>query len=229
MAGLLLKGQEGKRWYPTPINALEAQLGLLLQPTSGVPDKKCWGIKKNLAYALQYLEFTARVISDLDLSSVLEIQTFKSFIIHGCSVIEGVFYYVLVKSGKHNQTEWASETKVSSEVAIGGKSYRIVTEYFTKLPKPLLKEMTFDAMCKHVEKKDLIKLSNDFYKNLPYLRDLRNRIHLHSVESYAESDYNKFDRKDFELMKKMLKALLTSDLFPKCEKSLPLEFLDPKK
>lgn len=215
MVELVLKGQ-GSPWYPTPIPALEAHLGLLFQPIAGVPAKRCWGIQKNLAYALQYLEFTARILNDLRLSSVLEIQTFKSFIVHGCSVIEAVFFYVLVKSGTHTRAEWASETKSASHVTIGGKPYRVEVEYFTKLPKPVLAEMTFDAMCKRVEDKHLIKLSNDFYKNLPY----------HPVESYEESDYNRFERKDFELMKKILKALLTSELFPKCQKSLSLEFLD---
>jgi hypothetical protein len=186
-------------------------------------DQKQFGLRTSIS------RVTARVISDVQLSSVLEIQSFKSFVVHGCSVIEGVFYYVLVKSGAHTQTEWACETKSTTHVKIDGKPYRVETNYSKKLPRPELEEMTFDAMCQRVEKKDLIKLSNDFYKHHPYLRDLRNRIHLHSIESYTESDYNKFERKDFELMRKMLKALLTSDLFPQCEKSLSLEFLDPEK
>ena len=99
-------------------------------------------------------------------------------------------------------------------------------EIFMKLPKPQRGITMFDAMCKRVEKSDLIKLPNDFYSKLSYLRRLRNRIHLHVTEGRADTDYLKFARKDFELMREILKALLTSHLFLDKSRRVSLGFLD---
>jgi hypothetical protein len=222
---LVLKGQGGT-WYPTAVTHLNRHLAQLFQPIRGVSNRRCWAITKNLSYTLQYLEFTARIISDIPLSSVLLAQTIKSFVIHGCAVVEAIFFYVLVKAGKHAQTDWVSTTKSNSQFTLNGKVYRVEMQYLEKLAEPSFTEMTFDAMCKKVETNHLVKLPNEFYKSLPYLRALRNRIHLHALETYEDSDYNKFSLKDLELMKKILRALLTSELFPQPRIHANLGFLD---
>jgi hypothetical protein len=191
MGELVLKGQ-GSPWYPNSINQLERHLEQLFRPIAGISRERCKGIRKNVAYTLQYLEFTVQIVSDLELSGVLA----KSFVLHGCAVIEAVFFYVLTESGHAAQKQWASQAKTtSSEFTLGGKTYRTEMEIFIKLSKPELETMTFDAMCKRVEKRDLIKLSNDFYSKLPYLRGLRNRIHLHTTEDHADTDYMKFEHR----------------------------------
>lgn len=228
MAALKFKGQ-GPAWYPNSVYVLEGHLSQLFTPLNEITSKRCRGITKNTAYALQYLEFLAQVENDLKLSAVLATQTWKAFVIHGCAVIEAIFYYVLVSKARAANTEWQSERKVASpEFDLCGVTCRQEIEFFTKLASPRLIEMTFDAMCKSVEAKKLIKLGDDFYSKLPYLRKLRNRVHIHAIETDAETDYAKFESKDYELMKFVLKTMLTSHLFPNVSEQFDLGFLEPK-
>ncbi len=213
MAALVFKGQ-GTPWYPNSVIQLESHLNQLFKPLKEIGTKRCRGITKNAAYTLQYLQFLAQIDTDLNLSAVLSTQTWKAFIIHGCAVIEAVFYYVLVSTGHARDDEWQSQSKAtSSHFKLGEVLYLQKTEFFTKLSKPTIASMTFETMCQRVESKKLIKLGNEFYSKLPHLRKLRNRIHIQGIENDAETDYIKFNRKDYELMKFMLKALLTSHFF----------------
>jgi hypothetical protein len=81
--------------------------------------------------------------------------------------------------------------------------------------------MTFDAMCKKVESRKLARLTNEeFYKHLPHLRALRNRVHIHTSTHGADTDYFTFGWKDMILIKRVLRLLLTSELFPTKNESL---------
>ncbi|GBE92631.1 hypothetical protein [Nostoc cycadae] len=94
-------------------------------------------------------------------------------------------------------------------------------EIFEKIKPEIYEEMTFDAMCKRVESKKLVALGNDeFFKNLPYLRQLRNRVHVHIVEDDTDTDYLKINRKQYDLARKVLFTLLTSELFPEVREDL---------
>jgi hypothetical protein len=127
-----------------------------------------------------------------------------------------LFFYILVESGKAAKTDWRSVSKaISSECEIGGKRHRTEIEHFVKLDAPALEQMTFDAMCKRVEKRDLARLgSEEFYKHLPYLRSLRNRVHIHDVNGTSDTDWAKFNPKDLNLVKLVLLLLLQSSFFP---------------
>ena len=228
MPALALKG-EGKKWYPNRVQVLEEHLSQLFKEVPGLSSSRCRGITKNIAYALQYLEFLVQIDTDLSLSDVLTTQNYKAFVIHGCAVVEAIFFYTLVSSGRAALNEWVSEAKISSQqFTLAGKTFKQNTEYFAKLPSPVLEPMTFDAMCKRVESKKVINLGNEFYSKIPYLRGLRNRVHIYGIENAADTDYIKFNRTDYELMKSILKSLLTSHLFPDSSEQLDLLFLNPK-
>ena len=227
MPGLVFKGQ-GRVWYPNSVGQLEGHLNQLFKPLEEITAKRCRGTAKNTAYTLQYLEFLAQIDRDLNLSAVLSTQTWKAFVIHGSAVIEAIFYYVLVSKGRVVHREWRSQTKVTSpEFELGDVCYRQEVEVFSKLAKPIIAPMAFEAMCQRVESKKLIELGNNFYSKLPHLRKLRNRVHIYGIETDADTDYIKFDRDDYELMKSILKALLTSHLFPDRDDQLDLKFLEP--
>lgn len=214
MSKLAFKGTN-ESWYPHNIPELEAFLKQLVKPSPSIRASRAKGIRKNLAYSLQYLEFLDQCNRDLKLSSVLEGQNFKTFIVTGCSIIEAIFYLVLVKNGKAAMTDWESIQKVQShEFSRGTHRYRIENEIFRKLSAPKLSEMSFDAMCKKVESKKLVELGNEVYKRIPYLRDLRNRVHIYGIENSLDTDYLKLSKSDFKNMKSTLKALLSSSLFP---------------
>lgn len=211
---LTLKG--GKKWLPVPISSFEAHLSQLLCPCSDLDAAKCGALKKNVSYSLQHLEFLHRCEADLEITSVIWTQNAKTFIIVGCGILEALFFYILVSNGKAAKTDWSSVSKATtSEYIIDGKMYRSEIENFAKLENAALEKMTFDSMCKRVEKRDLVKLGSDeFYKHLPYLRSLRNRVHIHDVDEMRDTDWVKFNKKDLDLVKQVLLLLLQSSFFP---------------
>ena len=233
MSKLAFKGTKDS-WYPNNIPELEAFLEQLIKPLPHINASRAKGIRKNLAYSLQYLEFLAQCSNDLMLSSVLENQNYKTFIVTGCSVVEAIFYYVLVRDEKAATTEWESAQKVqSNEFTKNNHRYKIETEIFRKLPVPKLTDMTFDAMCKKIESKKLVELGDEINKKIPNLRKLRNRVHLYGIEDSLDTDYLKLGKPHFETMKSTLKELLSSSLFPeqppKDFETLSFSFLESAK
>ncbi len=211
---LALKGE--KTWLPIPIKKMECHLRQLIVEVPDFDATKCTALSKNVSYSLQHLEFLHRCEHDLEITTVIWKQNAKTFIIVGCGILEALFFYVLVSNGKAAKTDWGFVSNaITSECEIGGKKHRAVIEYFVKLDEPALKRMTFDAMCKIVGRRDLAKLSSEeFYKHLPYLRSLRNRVHIHDVQGKKDTDYVKFNQKDLSLVKQVLLLLLQSSFFP---------------
>jgi len=94
-------------------------------------------------------------------------------------------------------------------------------EIFEKVNPEIYEEMSFDKMCQRVESKKLVALGNDeFFKNLPYLRQIRNRVHVHIVKDDTDTDYLKIQEKEYNLARKVLFTLLTSELFPNVREDL---------
>lgn len=211
---LQLRG--GRSWLPAPVSRLEEHLEQLVLPCATMDRADCRALCKNVAYSLQHLEFLVRCQQDLALTSVITTQTIKTSVIVTCSILEALFHYLLVSSGKATMTEWRSDGKFTSPpFELEGKKRRLETEYFTQLPAPAPVSMTFDAMCKKAEARDLASLrSEEFYKHLPYLRNLRNRVHIHDLDGLHDTDWLKFSTRDMDLAKKVLLALLQSSLFP---------------
>jgi hypothetical protein len=176
---------------------------------------------------LQYLEFVDRCLEDLHLSDVISRQNIKTFVIVSSSIIEALFFYLLRSEGRAAKTPWQSVIKIPGRefTSPKGVQSRADIEIFQK-GKELYEEMTFNQMCQKVESKKLVKLSNEFYKKLPYLRNLRNRVHVHILKDHLDTDYLKISRKDLTISKSVLLLLLTSELFPDKNEDL-FEFLNP--
>ena len=214
VTSLKLKG--GTKWLPISVANFERHLRQLIVPVSDFNAEKSLALQKNVAYSLQHLEFLHRCEVDLAITSVISTQNTKAFIVVGCGIIEALFYYVLVANGKAAKTEWQSASKLTTpEFELNGKRYRSEVKYLEKLATPVLEQMSFDAMCKRVEKSDLAKLgSGELYKHLPHLRSLRNRVHIHDVSCMKDTDWVRFNRKDLNLVKQVLLLLLQSSFFP---------------
>lgn len=220
---MLTLKKEGDKWLPNSVAYLENYLMQFMVPIPGYEEKECRGLRKNIAYSLQHLEFIHRCGEDLNLTSVLWTQNAKTFIIVACSIIEALFFYLLRARGKAATTSWKSSRKLLGQEFkdADGKKRKIDMEIFEKIEPESYEEMTFNAMCKRVETKKLVALGNDeFFKNLPYLRQLRNRVHVHIVEDDTDTDYLKINRKQYDLARKVLFTLLTSELFPTVREDL---------
>jgi hypothetical protein len=212
---LTLKGDK-TTWYPTPINTLVDHLAVVIISCPDFPVNSSLALKKNIAYNLQYVEFLDRLIKDVNLSAVLWTQNVKSFAIHAAAVIEAFFYYVIVSTGHASVAKWESCQKFkSNQYQINNTWYINETEMFIKADVPGLVDMTFDQMSKKVETKKLLGDVGDLYKEISRIRKLRNKIHLHIIQSSEDTDYNTFKQSEYELTRRVLHGVLISPLFKK--------------
>jgi hypothetical protein len=201
-------------WYPASINNLENHLGHLIKENSYFQSKDITPLKKNIAYSLQYLEFLDRLLKDIKLSSPLEKQNIKSFVVYGASIIEALFYYIIVSAGKMKKTEWKSYKKLTiTEYDVKGDKFRNETEIFIKVSPPIDMEMKLHDMCKKVEDKKMLGEVGDLYKEISKIRKLRNKIHLQGIEHSTDTDWWNFNPSEFELMKRVIYGILTSPRF----------------
>lgn len=200
-------------WQPTLIdtvcsfvrNAIPLGAGVLAHERAYV---------RNIGYNLQYLEYLNHLIEEEPLHATVSTLTAKSFVVTGMSVVESVLWYVL-KSNKLQRTEeWEQVTSTDSAPFVeSGATYKLVSTLQRKLPVPIEVEMPLDAMIKRVESKKLLGVGTQVYRDLNYLRKLRNRVHIHSVQHDQDTDWWNFSTKEVKLMKGVLHSLFTSSLF----------------
>jgi hypothetical protein len=214
----------GQRWYPYSIERWNEFFQRLINDKS-VSHK--YELRRNLAYNMQYLQYLSYTIDELDMSSVIITQTFKSFIITGVSVIEGIFHYLILKHDLQRKNHWDNVKELtSSEYGEAGSVYRHITTVQRKRASPEPIGMSFERMARRVEEKKLLGGSSTYYRRLHALRKLRNRVHLQLVDDAFDTDWKAFNRPDFDSMQELLYDLLSGSLFKPTKAQLDmLEFL----
>lgn len=204
---VLCKDCSKNRWYPCSIDKLDKALAKRLNTDKGVENVEA--IRRNISYNIQYLQYLDITLKELDLSSVLFVQTYKTFIITGISIIEALFYFIIKERKLQKQTKWRSIKKVTTnEIISDEKIYRFENELFEKLKEYYDEEMTFDSMIKKVEDCKLLGIDHKVYGRLKYLRKLRNKVHIHAIDGRCDTDYNSFNVQDYRIMKEVLYELL---------------------
>lgn len=182
---------------------------------------------RNIAYNLQYLEFLSHTFDEAELHATVRTLSQKTFVITGMSVVEAVLWYVLKKAGHQRREEWEEVQELNSQTfQQDGHDYRLINNLCRKLPAPIDAEMSLDAMIKRVEAKKLLGIDLQVYKDLNYLRKLRNRVHIHAVQHDKDTDWWNFNNKEVKLMKGVLHSVLCSQLFdPLPEHTALFEYL----
>lgn len=212
-------------WYPVAIHQYETLLENVICRGRGYTH--VYALRKNIAYNLQYLEFLYRSLEDLKLSSVIEKQIWKNFIITGCGVIESILHFLLIAKKQQKTTVWELKFVISGqEKVIEGKHLRIDSSVYRKLSSPRNEQMTFDSMIKRAEKKKVLGGDHSIYARLNNLRRLRNRIHLQEIGSPLDTDWNVIGRQDFQIMTSVIKAVMTGSVFqPTAEQKAFFDYL----
>ena len=214
-----------KFWSPSPINRWR---GLLVTGiTKDRLGEQHYSFVSNLGYSLQYLEYLEHQIRETPLHATIKSQTTKTFVVVSMAVVESVLFYVLHSKSELPSNEWETIKRelTSPEFIDGDKKKRILTTLQEKLDNPQPRELTLDPMIKRVEKKKLLGIDGKIYKNLNYLRKLRNKVHIHGVESRFDTDWNAFGDNEFQQSKNVLLAVLTSEQFKASNNGL-LSFLE---
>lgn len=208
----LRRKYESGNWLPISVDKLDEFLASALKGDPSYPNAA--GLRRNLAYNLQYLEYMEQTLNDLKLTSVLLTQTWKAVIIVGCGVVECLLHYFLITTMNHSETDWRLEFVANgSPKAINGTDVRIDSHVYKRLKEPMLKTMTFDAMLKRAEKKKVMGNNHNVYAKLNLLRSLRNRVHLQEMGSPRDTDWNAFNNKDHKIMMQVLYSIFTSAPF----------------
>jgi hypothetical protein len=208
---LARKTEDIPKWCPVSIDKLDTLLLKLIQRGYGFIN--VYALRNNIAHNLQYIEYLDKCLSDLKLTEALTTQIYKNFVCVGCSIIEALLDFLLIKSGHHKTTEWESIRKVpTQEATLFDMTVRLECELFRKLPTKKYEEMSFDSMIKKAEKRELLGPDHDIYAKLSALRKLRNKIHLHVIDEPTDTDWNSFKHSHLCSMAKVLHTVFTSSL-----------------
>jgi len=215
------------RWHPNSIATYENYLSKSFETGNNVLYIK--EIKKNIAYNLQYLEFQNQLLLEFRLTDVIITQIYKNFIITGISIVEVILYYLLKSRNMYKIKKWSRIGKNSGYMEISKKKFKVENRIFKKVNKLTYIEMDFGDMTKKAQKEGLIGNNQEIYKRLPYLRRLRNKLHLQIIEKTSDTDWWNFNKKDIDNMKEVLYFILTSELFvPNKNEKLIFDFLVTK-
>lgn len=195
------------RWHPIAISNFETVLsyGLLSEM-----DKN---LRKNIAYSLQYLQYIQLQLEELTIHSVITTMLYKSFIITGVSIIEGLFYHLLKTNNLWKQREWELERIIpSNSFNFYGEDKKIETYLYRKVMK-VDDEMNLDSMIKKIESKNLLDISHKAFPYIKKLKRLRNKVHLQIKEHPDDTDWWSYSRIDYLWMKYILYIILTNSKF----------------
>lgn len=212
MNHILRQNEQGSTWYPVSIPRLDDLLIKVIQQGYGYPHP--YALRRNISYNLQYLEYLEQTLAQLKISSVIKTQTWKTFILVGCGIVESLLKYLLIRHGIHSKDIWELEIIAKgNEKKVGDKSIKIDSHVYHKLSKPKLSQMDFDRMLKKAKSKGVLGSNKDVYHKLNHLRNLRNRVHLQKILHPTDTDWNAFNFDDFEKMAQVLQAVFTSNIF----------------
>lgn len=196
----LCKCVKSTKWYPHPISKLDNFLSQLYGTNNA--------ISRNISYNIQYIEYLNKSIKDLNLSEVIIKQTYKNIIIIGVSIIEAIFFKLLERIKDYKTNDWKQIKKFTNNI---NSEEQIITEYQKKTDKPQIIPMGLDTMCNKIIGKKLLGINFKHYKNIKQLKHLRNKIHIHSIKSLLDTDYNSFGFKEYTLIQKFLYELFNCE------------------
>lgn len=213
-------------YCPTSVDVIHSLLRQGIKKENSVLSHG-YAFVRNIAYNLQYLEYLNYVLSETDLHVTVRTLTQKTFVITGMSIVEAILWFVLKSTGQQRKDAWEITTEVETTAFEDqGSKYKILNIISKQRPEPVDVEMTLDAMIKRVESKKLLGLDGQVYRDLNYLRKLRNRVHIHAVQHDKDTDWYSFNNREVELMRGVLGSVLCSELFaPDEDQALLISYL----
>ncbi|MDD3262588.1 MAG: hypothetical protein PHR61_01970 [Candidatus Absconditabacteria bacterium] len=191
---------------PIPVSYYEGLISKkIIRPSNSSQE---YVIIKNICYNIQYLDMLNQIDSikylpDNNLHIVYRTMNIKTFIITATSIIEAILFYELKTRGKTKDT-WQKVASFSNPIDDETKIDSIIY----KKGKPFDKEMKLDQMKEIAQNEKIFGDDNKIYGYINTLRKLRNKIHLHIGSTNLDTDWNKFNKKDFQLCQESLGNIL---------------------
>lgn len=210
MSELVGKGSK-ERWYPCSMFRIRAHFNCYEINGSLCPEAS--HIISNIGYNLQYIEYLKKTLKELNLSEVLQIQTFKSLIVIGASVVEAICFLIYTNEGLGNDDNWIEfQTIGKSNFNLEGETFKSETKIYKKVNHPIPSNTSFKTLIRKIEKKKILDQETQFFKDVNHLRRLRNKIHLQDT-SIGSTDYHSFWTEEYQLVMKILKLILNDPIF----------------
>ena len=78
------------RWHPIMVSDFEREL------IGGQLQSMNYALRKNIAYALQYLEFLQLEQKEVHLHEIVATHLLKSYIVTAMGIIEGIFHHIVL-------------------------------------------------------------------------------------------------------------------------------------
>lgn len=151
---------------------------------------------------------------DLKMSGVVSTIHYKAFILIGCSIIEALIHYLLIKNNRFPRNPYELEYIVEgTEQRRGGKFIKIDNHIYKKLSKPTLKEIQFNTKIDIAKNRKILGGNKNLYPRLNFPRKLRNKIHLHLIEDPTDHDWNRFSYDKMCAMAEVIHSIFTSGIF----------------
>jgi hypothetical protein len=97
-----------KRWFPKPVNLYE---NLVARKMPTKEKGYLYGLRKNICYNLQYLEYVDKTIKELELTTVLTTMSYKIFVVISASIIEGILYHEVKSQKLESKSFWGHRKK----------------------------------------------------------------------------------------------------------------------
>jgi len=188
---------------------------------------RTYELVKNLSYNTQYLEYLSKTLSK-NLHSTIQVETTKTYVLTGMSIIESILYYAIKSKNLHKVKEFEEITRIESNTKkLNDSQIKVETVILKKLLTPKEKEMNLNFMLEKTETSKLLGNDRDVYRKLNHLRKLRNKIHLYLIGENLDHDFNNFKPREYELMRTSLKIVLYSELFktPKEKRDQIFDFI----
>ena len=197
------------RWRPTSISSFEKAL------SAGANIGMKVALRKNICYSLQYLQYIQVQLSELNFTSVLSTQLWKTYIIVSCSIIEGIFSHLLKSNKMYKTKEWQDffPLKYSNEFTQDNITLRYQISTQQKLKTPIEDRMDLNEMINKVEHKKILSLNHGAFPYLRALRSLRNRVHLQISERAYDTDYFTVSKDEYIVARCVLYKVITDKVF----------------
>lgn len=191
------------RWKPITISKIEEEF------KDGILKDMPVGIRKNICYNLQYLEYLTFQYKELELNSAICMSLIKNYVIIGSSIIEAIFYWIVKSNNLYNTSDLELVyTTSSNPKKHNGEQFVTETNVYRKVEKYEI-DMNYDSLIKKIESKKLLNLNHKIYPYIKKFRQLRNRVHLQISQNDKDTDWWSFNYYDYLIMRCILYYVLS--------------------
>lgn len=215
------KGEYSKRNNPVSVGSLDRLLEKAINSYGKY--KTPYKLRKNIIYSLGFVEFQFRCLQDFKLNIALEKQLYKSIVITGIGIVEGILRYLLVTKGLHDTVKRKHKKTTTRNKEVGSQIIIVKRQIYEKMARPQIVRMNFSDMVKMAEKHKILGPGEKLYQKIKSLKSLRDRVHPEAntprskqgkhFDPFTDTDFNAFGTQELKNMAWILSEVFCGPTF----------------